>query len=137
MYCKFVLVCVLVLHVASLQGKAVNEKVLQLSHLTKCTYDYEVTVYTARGTESTLSGGYQVHALVRYSSVTLRRNIANAASFLFAMSRAVLCQCRGNRLFISVNFQKRRMKVCWAQNVLLLMNHSYYAACYYIIFSVK
>ena len=65
------LVCVLVLHAASLQGKVINEKVLQLSHLTKCTYDYEVTVYTARGAKSTLSDGYQVHALVRYSSVTL------------------------------------------------------------------
>ena len=56
---------------ASLQGKAVNEEVLHLSQLTKCTYDYEVTVYTARGAKSTLSDGYQVHALVRYSSVTL------------------------------------------------------------------
>ena len=71
MYSTNCLVCVLVLHVASLQGKAVKEKVLQLSHLSKCTYDYEVTVYTARGAKSTLSDGYQVHALVRYSSVTL------------------------------------------------------------------
>ena len=61
----------LVQHVASLQGKVINEKVLHLSQLTKCTYDYEVTVYTARGAKSTLSDGYQVHALVRYSSVTL------------------------------------------------------------------
>ena len=71
MHSKNFLIGVLVLRVASLQGKAVNEKVLQLSHLTKCTYDYEVTVYTARGAKSTLSDGYQVHALVRYSSVTL------------------------------------------------------------------
>ena len=122
----------LVLHVASLQGKAVQEKVLQLSQLTKCAYEYEVTVYTARGAKSTLSDGYQVHVLVRYSSVILRTKIADA-SFLFAMSRANNCQCRGNRLFISVNFQKRRMKVCWAQNVVLLMNHSHYAASYYFI----
>ena len=60
----------LVLHVASLQGKVVNDKVLQLSHLARCTYDYEVTVYTARGAKSTLSDGYQVHALARYSSFT-------------------------------------------------------------------
>jgi len=26
------------------------------------------------------------------------------------------------------------MKVCWAQNVLLLMNHSYYAAPFYYYF---
>ena len=71
MYSRNCLVCVLVLYVASLQGKVVKEKVLQLSHLTKCTYDYEVTVYTARGAKSTLSDGYQVHALVRNSLVTL------------------------------------------------------------------
>ena len=71
MFGKHFVVCVLVLHVASLQGKAINEKVLQLSQLTKCTYDYEVTVYTARGDKSTLSDGYQVHALVRYSSVAI------------------------------------------------------------------
>ena len=68
---KYFLVYVLVLHVVSLQGKIVNEKVLQLSQLTKCSYDYEVTVYTARGAKSTLSDGYQVHALVRYSSFTV------------------------------------------------------------------
>ena len=73
MFSKYFLVGVLLLHVASLQGKAVKEKVLQLSHLTKCTYDYEVTVYTARGAKSTLSDGYEVHALVRYSSVILLR----------------------------------------------------------------
>ena len=67
----YFLVCVLVLQVASLQGNVIKEKVLQLSQLTKCTYDYEVTVYTARGAKSTLSDGYQVHALVSYSSVTL------------------------------------------------------------------
>ena len=71
MYNKYFLVGVLVLHVASLQGNVVKEKVLQLSHLTKCTYDYEVTVYTARGAKSTLGDGYQVHALVKYSSVSL------------------------------------------------------------------
>ena len=68
---EYFLVCVLVVHVTSLQGKVINEKVLQLSQLTKCTYDYEVSVHTARGAKSTLSDGYQVHALVRYSSVTL------------------------------------------------------------------
>ena len=74
MYSEYFLVYLFVLHVASLQGKVVNEKVLLLRQLTKCTYDYEVTVYTARGAKSTLSDGYQVHALVRYSSVTLLTN---------------------------------------------------------------
>ena len=46
-----------------LQGKVINEKVLQLSQLTKCTYDYDVTVYTTRGAKSTLRDRYQVHAL--------------------------------------------------------------------------
>ena len=68
---KYFLVCVLFLRVDSLQGKVINEKVLQLSQLTKCTYDYEVSVHTARGAKSTLSDDYQVHALVRCSSVTL------------------------------------------------------------------
>jgi len=91
----------LVLRVASLQGKVVQEKVLQLIHLTKCTYEYEVTVYTARGAKSTLSDGYQVHALVRYSSVTLRTKIANA-SFMFTISRTS---------HIPASFKKRRMKI--------------------------
>ena len=51
--------------------QVVNEKGLQLSQLTKCAYDYQVTVYTARGAKSTLSDDYQVHALVRYTSVTM------------------------------------------------------------------
>ena len=67
MHSEYFHVCVLVIHVASLQGKAIKGKELQLSHLTKCTYDYEVTVHTARGAKSTLSDGHQVHALVRYS----------------------------------------------------------------------
>jgi len=71
MYSKHFLVCMLLLHVASLRGNVVQEKVLQLSQLTKCTYEYEVTVHTARGATSTLSDGYQVHALVRYSSFTV------------------------------------------------------------------
>ena len=71
MFRKHFLVCVLILLVASLQEKVINEKLLQLSQLTKCTYDYEVTVYTARGAKSTLRDGCQVHALVRYSSVAM------------------------------------------------------------------
>ena len=71
MYCEYFLVCVLVLHIASLQGIVISEKVLQLSHLTKCTYVFEVTVNAARGAKSTLSDGYQVHSLVRYSAFTI------------------------------------------------------------------
>ena len=96
------LVCVLVLHIASLQGKVINEKELQLSHSTKCTYDYEVTVYTARGAKSTLSDGYQVHALVRYSSVTLLTTNSKCKFSICDVSRkplgimnveAVVCIC--------------------------------------------
>ena len=81
MYGKHFLVCVQVLYVASLQGKVVQENMLQLSQMTKCAYDYEVTVYTARGTKSTLSDGYQVHALVRYSSVTLHTTSSYKCKF--------------------------------------------------------
>ena len=96
MYSKHFLVYVQFLYVASLQGKIVQEKELQLSQLTKCTYDYEVTVYTARGAKSTLSDGYQVHALVRYSSVTCTLNTTNSyfnASFVFAMFRTSHYYC--------------------------------------------
>ena len=61
---KFLFAFYFILHVESLQGKTVNQKPLRLKPLTKCTYDYEVTVYTARGEKSTHSDGYQVHALV-------------------------------------------------------------------------
>ena len=54
---KHFLFCLLVQRVASLQGNVVNEKVLQLSQLTKCTYDYEVAVYTVRGAKLPGGGG--------------------------------------------------------------------------------
>ena len=88
---KYFLVWLLVVHVASLQGKVVNEKVLPLGHFTKCTYDYEVSAYAARGAKSTLSDGYQVHALVRYSSVTLlTTNTQCTFSGLRGLARAIL-----------------------------------------------
>ena len=71
MFSRNVLVCVLFLLVASLEGKVVQEKKLQLGHLTKCTYEYEVTVHTARGAKSTLNEGYKVYALVRNSYFTV------------------------------------------------------------------
>ena len=66
MCCKYLLAVVVILHAVGLQGKTVTQKQLRLNYLTKCTYDYEVTVHTARGAKSTLSDGYQVHALVSY-----------------------------------------------------------------------
>ena len=115
MYRKKLLFCVLVLHVASLQGNVINAKV-QLSHkTTKCTYDYEVTVYTARGAKSTLSDGYQVHALVRYSSVTLLQTNSPLIQVLCLryrlryLARAIVF-CRGNRPCLPANFSKRRLK---------------------------
>ena len=45
-----------------------NAQFLRLSHLTTCTYDYEVSVHTARGAKSIASEGYRVHALVSYNS---------------------------------------------------------------------
>jgi len=98
MHREYFHVCVLVLHVASLQGKAIKEKELQLSHLTKCTYDYEVTVYTARGAKCTLSDGYQVHALVRYSLFLFGRWF----KFTFVFSEVPTCICRHRNLLMSV-----------------------------------
>ena len=69
---KFLFAFYVILHAESLLGKAVNDKPLRLKHLTKCTYDYEVTVYTARGDKSTHSDGYQVHALVSVDSFSLK-----------------------------------------------------------------
>ena len=80
----------LVLRVASLQGKAVNEKALQLGHLTKCTYDYEVTMFTAK---STLGDGYQIHALVRYNSVTLIAANSLRKSTFFKIFPTSYCYC--------------------------------------------
>lgn len=69
MYSKYLLVCIVNLLANSLQGKTIDGTFLRLRHLTTCTYDYEVTVHTARGVQST--DGYQVHALVRYNSFGL------------------------------------------------------------------
>ena len=55
---KHFLFCLLVQRVASLQGNVVKEKVLQLIQLTKCTYDYEVTMYTVRGAKLPRGWGY-------------------------------------------------------------------------------
>ena len=68
---KFLFAFYIILHAEILQGKMVNQKPLRLKPLTKCTYDYEVTVYTARGDKSTHSDGYQVHALVSIDSFLL------------------------------------------------------------------
>ena len=48
-------------------GKNIERNRLRLDHLTTCTYDYEVSVHTARGAQSTASDGFQLHALVRCS----------------------------------------------------------------------
>ena len=68
MYVKCLLACVLTLLANSLQGKTINAQFVRLSHLTTCTYDYEVSVHTARGAKSIASEGYRVHALVSYNS---------------------------------------------------------------------
>ena len=69
---RFLFVYYVILHAVSLQGKTISQKPLRLKPLTKCTYDYEVTVYTARGEKSTHSDGYQVHALVSIQSFSLK-----------------------------------------------------------------
>ena len=42
----------------------VNEKRLSFLQHSKCTYSYEVAVHTARGSKSTESEGYHIHAVV-------------------------------------------------------------------------
>ena len=64
MYVKCLLACVFTLLANSLQGKTINTQFLRLSHLTTCTYGYEVSVHTARGAMSIAGEGYRVHALV-------------------------------------------------------------------------
>ena len=72
---KYLPIYVVVILLANrLQGKTIKERFLRLSHLTTCTYDYEVSVHTARGAQSTASDGYRVHALVRYSLFTFTTN---------------------------------------------------------------
>ncbi len=44
--------------------KELKEKRLSFVQHSKCTYTYEVAVHTARGSKSTESDGFQVHALV-------------------------------------------------------------------------
>ena len=67
---KYLFALLVILHIDGLQGKSATQKSLRLQHLTKCIYDYEVTVYTARGDKSTHSDGYQVYALVRLTSIS-------------------------------------------------------------------
>ena len=43
-----------------------KEKRLAFLQHSKCTYSYEVAVHTARGSKSTESDGYQLHALVSF-----------------------------------------------------------------------
>lgn len=48
--------------------KVLKEKRLSFVQHSKCTYSYEVAVHTARGSKSTESNGFQVHALVSRNS---------------------------------------------------------------------
>lgn len=45
-------------------SKDQKEKRIVFIQHSKCTYSYEVAVHTARGSKSTESDGFQVHALV-------------------------------------------------------------------------
>ena len=48
-----------------------KEKRLSFVQDTRCTYSYEVAVHVARGSKSTESDGFQVHALVSTNAITL------------------------------------------------------------------
>lgn len=74
MFCRYLFFCVVSILANSSYGISFEENFVRLSHLTTCTYDYEVSVHTARGAQSTSSDGYQLHALVRDNSLTLTKN---------------------------------------------------------------
>lgn len=74
MFGTYLLICVVTLLGNISDGKTLNEKLLRLNPLSTCTYDYEVSVYTARGAQTTASDGYQLHALVRLCSVVRLKN---------------------------------------------------------------
>ena len=52
--------------------KELKEKRLSFVQDSKCTYSYEVAVHAARGSKSTESDGFQVHALVSITPYTMK-----------------------------------------------------------------
>lgn len=52
--------------------KEQKEKRLSFTQHSKCLYSYEVAVHVARGSKSTESDGFQVHALVSKNNITAR-----------------------------------------------------------------
>lgn len=71
---KNLCISITLLIASNLQGKAFSHSkhFLRLNHVTTCTYDYDVSVNTARGAKSTASS---IHALVSYN--TFKTSIAN------------------------------------------------------------
>ncbi|KAK2568100.1 hypothetical protein P5673_008033 [Acropora cervicornis] len=59
--------CVFLPLASILLCQSVKSEPLLLSQSSSCTYDYQVSVHTARGAHSTASDGYQIHALVSWS----------------------------------------------------------------------
>jgi len=51
--------------------KELKERRLSFIVQSKCTYSYEVAVHTARGSKSTESDGFQVHALVSTNTINI------------------------------------------------------------------
>lgn len=74
---KDLFIFIVLLLARNLQGKAFTdiEQFLRLNHLTTCTYDYEVSVHTAKGAKSTASEGYRIYALVGYNPFTSVYNV--------------------------------------------------------------
>ena len=75
---------------------------LSLVPYAKCTYSYEVAVHTTRGSHSTESDGFQVHALVSlyvdyWSVYSLKFYIQLIAAFHFLLiqgsSFTFVCAC--------------------------------------------
>ena len=83
-----------------------TEKRLFFLQHSKCTYSYEVAVHTARGSKSTESDGYQLHALVR---ITLIASCLSEIQLLFFMKH------EAQTLFQAQFFITNRFSCCRLQ----------------------
>lgn len=71
----------------------IREKRLAFFQNSKCTYSYELAVHTARGSKSTESDGYQLHALVSTLNVFGNAKIEAIHLGLKFVSHALRIHC--------------------------------------------
>lgn len=71
----------------------IGEKRLAFFQNSKCTYSYELAVHTARGSKSTESDGYRLHALVSTLNVFGNAKIEAIQLGLKFVSHALRLHC--------------------------------------------